>query len=580
MTHTLSAHDEPVASDRRMNKELFGLFGTRSEFERYRSTDDFDEILTGESVTVGVRDPGLGVPSRSASYSSDRGLCLLWGEIYPHTRETNTTPITADENLARWLFDRYAEHGRDALSDVNGSYLVVLEHDGEAFVSTDPIRSWECFYTDIDGQRLFTSDVSVLTDRMDTFEYHRASLLEYIHLGTILGERTLISGIDRIPFDGYLTADSVGTHSRFVYDPKPFDYVEELTKRLLRAVDRRSALPGPKGVLLSGGHDSRIFLAEIPDIDQCYTIGNINSREVKVARKLAVQYGMEHTVLTPDKRYLMPVDGKSRYSQGIKEALHIHQAGFDDAFEMQTMYHGTLFDMLLKGYFLERDGLELLGMKLPSPELVPDPNPVESLLDTLGFFPDDSQAVEEAVAGLFDVDLSLDSPYEFLSEQFHEELSTCWERTDSVHNAMDLLVIKNQPVLPTHTHLADNYFEAFVAADSELLEWHLMTPPEHRRYETFRKAVERIDDDILKHPPQSQPLSSVRLNQIQRFLRRKLPFLEAFEPAWPARDEVYDRYAMDEELFPDEYAVRQLPARLKLRVYDARWWMERDGGGN
>lgn len=578
MTHTLRAQDESVASSRRMNKELFGLFGNRSEFERHRSTEDFDEVLTGETVTVGVRDPGLGVPSRSASYSDDRGLCLLWGEIYPHTRKTNAT--TTVDNLAQWLFDRYVERGLDALSDVNGSYLVVLEHEGRALVSTDPIRSWECFYTDIEGQRLFSTDLSVLANRMDPLEYRRSSLLEYIHLGTVLGERTLVAGIDRVPFDGYLTTDSVESLARFVYDPKPFDYVGELTKRLLRAVERRSKLPGPKGVLLSGGHDSRIFLSEIPDIDQGYTIGNSNSREVEVARKLAAQYGVAHTVLTPDKRYLMPSDEKSRYSQGIKEALHIHHAGFDDAFEMQTVYHGTLFDTLLKGYFLERDGLELFGMTLPSTELAPDPDPIDSLLDTLGYFPEDSRAVEEATAGLFEDDLSLDSPHQFLREQFEAELTTCWERTDSVHNAMALLVVKNQPVLPTHAQLADNYFEAFVAVDSELLEWHLMTPPEHRRYETFRKAVERIDDDILKHPPQSQPLSSVRLNQIQRFLRRKLPFLEAFEPAWPARDEVYDRYAMDEELFPDEYAVRQLPARLKLRVHDARWWMERDGGGN
>ncbi|RRJ30982.1 hypothetical protein EIK79_08190 [Halocatena pleomorpha] len=570
MTPTLKTHDESVVSNRRMNKELFGVFGTRSEFECHRSADDFDEILTGESITVGVRDPGLGVPSRSASYSDSRGLCLLWGEIYPHTQETTSSP----DNIARWLFDRYAEHGRDALSDINGSYLAVIEHGEDAFVSTDPIRSWECFYTDAGGQRLFTTDFSLLADRVDTFDYCRSSLLEYIHLGTVLGERTLIAGIDRIPFDGYLTADSVGSLSRFVYNPQPFDYVEELTERLIRAVDRRSTLPGPKGVLLSGGHDSRIFLAEIPDIDQCYTIGNSNSREVTVARKLAAQYDIPHTVLKPDKRYLMPTDGKSRYSQGIKEALHIHQAGFDDAVEMQTVYHGTLFDTLLKGYFLERDGFELFGTKLPSSELAPNPDPIKSLLNTLGFFPDESQAVEEAVSGLFDVDLSLDSPYEFLFDQLHAELSTCWERTDSVHNAMDLLIIKNQPVLPTHAHLADNYFEAFVAVDSELLEWHLMTPPKYRRYETFRKAVERIDEDILKHRPQSQPLSSVRLNQIQRFLRRKLPFLDSFEPAWPDRDDVYKQYKMDEELFPEEYAVRQLPARLKLRVYDARWWRD------
>lgn len=573
MSNTLEAYHDETQSNKQMNKELFGVFGDRESFGDCRSEDGFDDVLTGERVTVGIRDPSLGVPGRSASYTDDRGLCLVLGEAYRGGSRPNTTTGRGDGNIAEWLFDRYTDQGLESLSALNGSYLAVLEHDGEAIVATDPIRSWECFYVNTDGCRVFSTDLSVLKGLIDDPQYHRPSLLEYIHLGTVLGERTIIDEIQRIPFDGYLSADSVESLSRFVYEPRPFDYVTELTERLLRAVDRRSHLPGPKGLLLSGGNDSRLFLSQIPDIEQCYTIGNPNSREVKVARKVAAQYGAAHSVLIPDNRYIMPTDEKSRYSQGIKESLHIHHAGFDDAFEMQTVYHGTLFDTLLKGYFLERDGFELFGTKLPSTELVSDPNPVESLLSTLGFFPDESKSVGVATADIFEEDLTLDSPYEFLRGQFEQELKTCWERTDSVHNAMNLLVIKNQPVLPFHTHLSDNYYEAFVAADSELLEWHLMTPPEYRQYETFRKAIKRIDSDILKHRPQSQPLSSVRLNQIERFLRRKLPILEPFEAAWPDRDEIYDQHTMDERLFPDTYAVRQLSARLKLRIHDARWWL-------
>jgi asparagine synthetase B (glutamine-hydrolysing) len=555
-----------------MNKELFGVFGTRDEFDRCRSGGEFDKILSEDHITAGIRDPGLGVPGRSASHTDERGFCLVWGEAYMG-KEEQRGESDRQTNVAEWLFERYESEGCDAFSELNGSYLVVIATDGEARVVTDPIRSWECFYADIGGNRMFSTDPSVLKESLAAIQPHRESLLEYIHLGTVLGTRTLIEGLHRVPFDGYLTGDTTESLSRFVYDPRPFDYVTELTRRLLRAVDRRADLPGPKGLLLSGGNDSRIFLSHLSDIDQSYTIGNPDSREVKVARKVASQYDSAHTVLIPDDRYLMPSDEKIRYSQGIKESLHIHHAGFDDAFEVQTMYHGSLLDTLLKGYFLERDGVEMLGMKLPSKSLASDPNPIESLLDTLGFFPEESEKVAEAASEVFGVDLTVDSPYEFLHGQFEEELETCWERTDSIHNAMDLLVIKNQPILPSHTHLADNYYEAFVAADRELIEWHLMTPPEYRRYETFRKAIERIDPAILKHRPQSQPLSSVRLNQIERFLRRKLPFLEPFEAAWPNRDEIYDQHEMDQRLFPDQYPIHQLPARLKLRVNDARWWL-------
>lgn len=551
-------------SNRLMNKELFGVFGSRDAYDQLRSENGFDQLLSNDEITIGVRDPGLAVDGRSVSYVDGDEFCHVFGEAYPEDPETN---------VARSLFTEYMRDPVSALSSINGSYLAVLGVDGAARVVTDPLRSWECFHADINGTRVFSTDPSVLKALIDPVEYDRESLLEYLHLGTVLGERTLFDGICRVPFDGYLTDDSVGSLSRFVYEPRPFDYAGELKNRLLRAVARRSDLPGPKGLLLSGGNDSRVFLARIDGIDQSYTIGNPDSREVAVARKVASQYKTPHTVLVPDDRYLLPTDEKSKYSQAIKESLHIHHAGFNDSLEVKTVYHGILFDTLLKGYFLERDGLELFGAKLPSTDLVDDPNPVEMLLDTLGFFPTESEGVAEATADLFDVDLSVDSPYDFLYNQLHEELETCWERAESVHNAMDLLVIKNQPVLPFHTHLADNYYEAFVAADRELIEWHLMTPPRYRRYETFRKAIEGIDPAILKHRSQSQPLPSVRLNQIERFVRRKLPFLEPFEPAWPDRDTLYEEYSMDQRLFPDNPATHELPARLKLRANDARWWL-------
>ncbi|WP_330630916.1 asparagine synthase-related protein [Halocatena halophila] len=574
MTYTLRTQDDAVASSRKMNKELFGCFGDRSLFDRHRNADTFDTICSTSTMTVGIRDPGLAVDGRSSVYDDGDGFCCLWGEVYPRERYADDE-LKAAESLAEWLFGRFDREGIDAVHALNGSFLAVFATDEQATVVTDPVRSWECFYTDIDGDRLFSTDLAVLTQRRSSLSYRRDSLLEYIHLGTVLGERTLLQSIDRVPFDGYLNADHVGELDRFVYEPTSFDYARELSERLVRAVDRRATSPDPAGLLLSGGHDSRIFLTEMPSIAESYTIGNPNSREVTVAQNLAGQYDVSHTVLQPDERYLLPTDEKSRYTQGIKEALHIHHAGFNDTFEMESVYHGTLFDTLFKGYFLERDGLELFGMKLPSKGLAPDPDPIDSLLNTLGFFPAESERVAEAAKALFDVDLTLEeSPTAFLRSQLEAELETCWERTESVHNAMDLLVIKNQPVMPMHVHLADNYYEGFVAIDSELLDWHLKTPPEYRRYDTFRKAVGAIDDDILKHRPQSQPLGSVRLNQIQRFLRRKVPLLEAFEPAWPPRDELYDRYRLDESLFPDDHAVRGLPARLKLRIHDARWWMQ------
>ncbi|MFB6096924.1 MAG: asparagine synthase-related protein [Haloferacaceae archaeon] len=553
-----------------MNRELFGAFGGIDAFSRFADPDAFDVLVRGPSVTVGLRNPACEIDRRSAVHTCDRGACLLFGEVVAPDRV---------EDPAKWLFERYAEAGREALSALNGSYLCVVDVEGSAFVVTDPLRTWECFYLDAAGTRVFGTDVARLGRLVETPRVDRTAALELLHVGTVFGERTLFESIDRVPHDSRLTPTGVDSLDRFVYDPAEFDYVGELAARLGRAIERRQGYPGRVGVLLSGGKDSRVFLSQLSDVDETYTVGARDSREVRVARRVAEQYGAGHTALEPDGDYLYPTDDKLLYAQGVKEALHIHHAGYDDQIDADVMYHGLLFDTLFKGYFLERDGITVFGSKLPSKTPVSDPDVVGSLLDTLGFFPDMSERMADAVDALFDdldieVDLAVDSAREFLRDRLAAELDACWERADSPHNATDLLVVRNQPVIPFRAHLADNYLESFVAMDADLLEWHLRTPPRHRNADTFRRALDRLDDDILRHRPPSEPHDSAYLNHAERFVRRKLPLVEQFEPAWPNRQEVYARFRLDDRLFPDHAAVRDLTARQQLRVNDLCWWTE------
>ena len=552
-----------------MNRELFGVFGDRGALDRYGDPEAFDHVVDGPGVTVGLRNARLDVPGRGSTYTCDRGGAVVFGEMLPPE---------GVGHAARWLFERYDREGREALSRMNGSYLAVLDVDGEATVVTDPLRSWECYYLDVDGTRVFGTDMARMNHCADGLGVDRGAALEMLHLGTVLGERTVFEEVRRVPPDSVLTRSGVEALDRFVYDPGEFDYVEALADRLSRAIGRRAHYPGTRGVLLSGGRDSRVFLSELPSVDETYTIGDADSREVRVARRVATQYGVGHTALEPGEEYLYPTDEKLRYSQGIKEALHIHQAGYDDRFDVDVMYHGLLFDTLFKGYFLDWDGVTVFGTKLPSNSLVVDPDPVESLLDTLGFLPEGSRRLPGATEGLLadmgvDLDLGIDSARAFLRERLEAEFEKCRGLADSTHNAMDLVMVRNQPAMPFRTHLADNYLEAFVSMDLELLDWHLRTPPERRNGETFRRALNRIDEEILRHRPPSRPYASDYLNQVERFVRRKLPLVEQFEPAWPDRQEMYDGHRLDEALFPEHRAVRDLPARQQLRVNDLRWWL-------
>jgi hypothetical protein len=556
----------PETERGRMNKELFGVFGDRDAFTDFRDEAEFHTVVEGESVTVGVRDPALGVADRTAVAESDRGVCVVWGEAF--------TPTTAEADPAAWLLENHVVGNDEALDRLNGSYLAVVEVDGDALVATDPLRSWECFYTDAPGIRAFGTDASIFRGLLGDPAPDRTAVLEFLHLGTVLGERTLFESLERVPFDGYLRAASVGEFDRFVYDPQPGDHAAVLADRLGRAIDRRAGYPGRKGLLLSAGQDSRTILAGEPDITECYTVGAPDSQEVEVARRIADQFDAEHTVLAPAARYLGDVDCKVPYTQGLRESLHVHHGGYDDELEADTMYHGLLYDTLLKGYFLEWDSKSVLGVEVPQRQLVDDPQPVAELIDTLGFMPEGSDRLADRVAGLFpDLDLDLEDPRAFIADRLRAELAAGQSRVDSVHNAMDLLVLRNQPVMHFRTQLADNYLESFVAIDRELLQWHLETPPEHRHYGTVADALAMMDDRLLEHRPPGRPHRIELLNQIERFARRKLPLVGPIEPAWPDRETLYEEHDLDETFFPDDRAVRALPARQKLRANDLRWWL-------
>ena len=115
-----------------MHKELFGVFGDRAAFEARGEDRSFDAVRSGPAVTVGVRDPDLGVPGRTTVHSSPDGVSAVWGEAF--------APGGADP--ARWLLARYRRAGTDAFDALGGSYVAVVDPAGRpAAAVTDPARS-------------------------------------------------------------------------------------------------------------------------------------------------------------------------------------------------------------------------------------------------------------------------------------------------------------------------------------------------------------------------------------------------------------------------------------------------------
>ena len=542
-----------------MNRELFGVFGDFETFTSYRSPDEFTEIVETEQGTVGIRDPDLGTEGWSSIHRSADGACLIQGELYP--------PEHIEKPSAEWLLEAFLDEGRAAFSRLNGSYLLFLGTGEEAMVVTDPIRSRECYYTD-DGIVVFGTDAAKVGSVISSPRIRREAVLEYLHLGVMLGEKTSLESLDRLLMDSMLTPSGTVSLRRFVYDEKEFDYPAELATRLGRAFERRAGLPGRKGLLLSAGYDSRAILANIPAIQECYTVGARDTQEVVGAHRLANQYDTPHTTFEPDREYLFPNADKVRYAQGTKESLHIHHAGFTDEIEADVLYHGLLCDTFFRGHFTAEKHIDLFDKRIPLGGPDPDPNPVGHLLDKFGYDRTASVALAEHTG--------LDErPHPVVRNAVKTELECAQERADSVQNAINACGIGNQPSMPFHTQIVDNYLGSFLPADIELINWHLETPPEWRTTRTFLQSCKRLDPEMTRYPPADRPHESHLRNELERFIRRQIPMLESFEPPWPDREAMFTHYGFDHRLLPEfPHLHEPLPARHKLRIHDLLEWLQ------
>ncbi|MHB9286837.1 hypothetical protein ACKVMT_07325 [Halobacteriales archaeon Cl-PHB] len=550
---------EPTTRCCAVNKELFGVFGDREAFDEQSADRPFDAVVSGSQVTVGLRDPDLGVPGRSAVHESGDGIAAVWGEAF--------TPDDVDRGAAEWLLDSVAQAGRDGLELLNGSYLAVVDTGETVVVATDQVRSRECFYTTASEVPTFGSAAAAVADAVPFPSLDREGLLEFFHLGVVLGEGTVFEDLHRVPFDGVLTPEGPADLSRFVYGPRDFDHGADLAGRIRRAFDRRRPDDQDTGLFLSAGYDSRLCLALNGAVDRCYTVGDAAGAEARQAATLAAEYEVPHTVFPPDDRYLVPDDEQARCSQGVRESVHVHHAGFDHYVDTDVLFHGLLFDTLLRDYFVPRRSVELAGRTLPLDGLEPDPDPLDALLAALPY----SKAGSEAFVS--QTRLGPADPDTFVRMALEDELERYADRADAVENRIAVTGIANQPSLSFHDHLADHYRESFVAVDRELVEWHCTTPPAQRTTDTFLTACRRLDGSLLEHRPPDRRFDSAPLSALDSHLRQVLPWTNSPGSAWPDREELAERHGLGEELFPVRPNLRSLRSKHALRVNDVHTWV-------
>jgi asparagine synthase (glutamine-hydrolysing) len=232
-------------------------------------------------------------------------------QLYPEQ------PTTATGLIGR-LYERYQDR---VVEHLHGEFCLAIidlaQH--RVFLASDPIGNYPLYWRADNGGLVFASDLAAVIRAAPSVRHlNLRAVGDYVTLGAVLGDRTLVDGISLLPPGTLLCYNSrTLTVSRSTYvelatffQNKCLDkssYLDAVAAEFRSAVDRALTSSRSVGLSLSGGLDSRAILSATAGRAgrlHTYTLGVEGCADEVIADKLAKIAGTMHRFFRLDESYL------------------------------------------------------------------------------------------------------------------------------------------------------------------------------------------------------------------------------------------------------------------------------------
>lgn len=319
-----------------------------------------DDTFCGGRVHLGVLNP---IPQPLLT-TDKRTRVWLDGEFYP-TSTGSGTAQTAEE------ISELASGSESGLAEVDGVFALACfnAEKGELVLANDRLGFRPLYYTENEDWFAYAGEVKALLAIRDKLpDIDEISLRQFFGFDHMLGERTWWKGIELIPPASVWRISAKGRtrHQYWTFDDIGRDLRDEADVqtefgRLWSQDVRRHSKPGTMPLLLSGGQDSRLLLAELhaqgADL-VAITFGSEESPEMKPARQAAATAGIRHRpcYLNTDNWWHRR-DEAIWQTDGLVNGMH-----FQAAIAMHEMHTGNWYspmniagDLLFGGSHLDKN---------------------------------------------------------------------------------------------------------------------------------------------------------------------------------------------------------------------------------
>lgn len=262
-----------------------------------------------------------------------------------------------------------------ALSDLRGHFALARLDAAAATLTlaSDHLGSRPLYVYRQDGAVYFASQLKAVLAAVDRrWALNPYSVASMLSFGEMLGDRTLVDGIDTLPagtirnFGRDDEESTVYWRYHYAADRRADwgDAVEATGRALSQAVGRALVHKLNPAVPLSGGLDSRFILelAAKTSHPAAYTWGRPGCRDIQFAKMTSVLLGARHQIWHFDPGYLAELGDKGSWiTEGHTPVTNFHVLPFVDLIADQghdAMLDGFAGDGLLGGNWIARSWLD------------------------------------------------------------------------------------------------------------------------------------------------------------------------------------------------------------------------------
>jgi len=335
-----------------------------------------------EEGEIGLGRLSLGIlnPATQPLWNRDHSRCIIMeGELYNQQELKDELARNGDQGQFRTDSDAelalamYETFGENFAVRLNGDFVLAIWNrpQRKLLITNDRLGLYPLYYADSGNKLTFASGVrALLADPQLSREIDQIAFAEFLTFDHVLDDRTHLQAVKLLPQASVLTCVDGHFAIHPYWNLKYPDLhelrdeqadIDQLNHLLQQAVRRRMGGSFPKGLLLSGGLDSRVILAGMaetapPKQFHTFSWGIPGCDDCRAAKELAAIAGSQHHFYELKQDWLIEKANEAvMRTDGLGNIANLHAiaAANQEAAIAPILFKGFLGDAMF-GYAAHR----------------------------------------------------------------------------------------------------------------------------------------------------------------------------------------------------------------------------------